>query len=87
MSTVAVCAGSGASLLRGVAANVYLTGEMSHHELLEATAAGTTVILTEHSNSERGYLKVLQEKLMKTLLKEGVKIRISLADKDPVTIV
>uniref|UniRef100_A0A182SMY5 NIF3-like protein 1 n=1 Tax=Anopheles maculatus TaxID=74869 RepID=A0A182SMY5_9DIPT len=30
--TYAVCAGSGASVLKGVQADMYITGEMSHHE-------------------------------------------------------
>ena len=72
--TVAMCAGSGATVLKGVKADLYLTGELSHHvrasrvssagllkrlqDVLAAVAQGTHVILTEHSNSERGYLKV-----------------------------
>lgn len=28
---------------------------MSHHEVLEATANGKTVILCDHSNTERGF--------------------------------
>jgi putative NIF3 family GTP cyclohydrolase 1 type 2 len=36
IKSVAVCAGSGASLLLGVQADLYLTGEMSHHEVLSA---------------------------------------------------
>jgi len=55
VQSVALCAGSGASVLRGVQAHVYLTGEMGHHEILDATANGTTVILCEHTNTERGY--------------------------------
>ena len=86
VSTIAVCAGSGASLLRGVRSDVYLTGEMSHHEVLEATAAGSSVILTEHSNSERGYLRVLKEQLEK-LLDGDVKIKTSSSDKDPLSVV
>ena len=31
VSTVAVCAGSGATVLRGTQADVYLTGEAAHH--------------------------------------------------------
>ena len=88
MSSVAVCAGSGGSLLRGVAADLYLTGEMSHHDLLEANAAGTAVLLTEHSNSERGFLRILKEKMEEKLREAGsVKIVISSADKDPVCVV
>jgi putative NIF3 family GTP cyclohydrolase 1 type 2 len=34
VGSVAVCAGSGASVLAGVAADLFVTGEMSHHEVL-----------------------------------------------------
>jgi putative NIF3 family GTP cyclohydrolase 1 type 2 len=63
VTSFAVCAGSGASVLSGVRASVYVTGEMSHHEVLAAAAEGTAVILTNHSNCERGYLPVLADKL------------------------
>lgn len=81
---VAVCAGSGASILQQANADLFITGEMSHHELLNATHKHTTVILCEHSNSERGFLhqyaKILKERL------QGVKILISENDRDPITI-
>ena len=54
--TVALCPGSGVSVLEGVKADVYLTGEMSHHEVVACSQAGVCVILTEHSNCERGYV-------------------------------
>ncbi|KAG6873073.1 hypothetical protein C0995_003381 [Termitomyces sp. Mi166 len=47
--TVAICAGSGGSMLAGKEADVYFTGEMSHHEVLAAVATGTHVILCELS--------------------------------------
>ncbi|KDN39296.1 hypothetical protein RSAG8_08931, partial [Rhizoctonia solani AG-8 WAC10335] len=50
--TIAICAGSGGSLLKGVSADAYLTGEMSHHEVLAAVAQGISVILCGHSNTE-----------------------------------
>ena len=59
VSSVAVCAGSGSSVLAGVKADVLVTGEMSHHEILAANHAGTVVILTHHSKCERGFLPVL----------------------------
>ena len=34
VSSVAVCPGSGSSILLGVAADLFVTGEMSHHEVL-----------------------------------------------------
>lgn len=36
---------------------------MSHHEVLKANASGATVILTDHSNTERGFLPTMREKL------------------------
>ncbi|XP_073773981.1 NIF3-like protein 1 isoform X2 [Danio rerio] len=63
VKTVAVCAGSGASVIQGVTADLYITGEMSHHEVLDAVSKGTSVILSEHSNSERGFLGVFRERL------------------------
>ncbi|CAB3363243.1 Hypothetical predicted protein [Cloeon dipterum] len=65
VSTVALCAGSGSSVLSGVQADLLLTGEMSHHEVLDAVHSGKSVILTWHSNSERGYLRSLQDDLSK----------------------
>ena len=43
--SVAICAGSGASMLLGHPADVYFTGEMSHHEVLAAVASGHHVVL------------------------------------------
>jgi putative NIF3 family GTP cyclohydrolase 1 type 2 len=54
IGSIAVCVGSGASVLKGVKADLFLTGEMSHHDILAAIANGTTVLLTEHTNCERG---------------------------------
>ncbi|PFH46055.1 hypothetical protein AMATHDRAFT_156630 [Amanita thiersii Skay4041] len=68
--TIAICAGSGGSMLQGRAADVYLTGEMSHHEVLAAVATGTNVMLCGHTNTERGYLSVLAGKLQSELEKE-----------------
>ena len=55
MSSIAVVAGSGASILQGCTADVYVTGEMSHHEVLAASHAGACVILTHHSKCERPF--------------------------------
>ena len=72
----------GATVLRGVMADVFLTGEMSHHEVLDATSRGTSVILCEHSNTERGYLTIMKHKLHQVLGNE-IKISISDVDRDP----
>jgi len=86
IQSVALCAGSGVSVLRGVRADVYLTGEMSHHDILDATSKGTTVILCDHSNTERGFLKVFKGKLEK-LLDGRVSVDVSQVDADPLVVV
>ena len=86
MQSVAICAGSGASVLSGVQADVYLTGEMSHHDILAAVARGTSVIVCNHSNTERGYLPVLKSKL--DVIFEGrLNIVVSQIDADPLNVV
>ncbi|KAF2895683.1 hypothetical protein ILUMI_10463 [Ignelater luminosus] len=83
ISSIALCAGSGSSVLRGVKADLYLTGEMLHHDVLEATQNGIHVILCNHSDSERGFLKVFQTKLQNELLEEKVGVIIAINDRDP----
>ncbi|XP_064635381.1 NIF3-like protein 1 isoform X2 [Lineus longissimus] len=87
IKSVACCAGSGSSVLRGTGADLYLTGEMSHHELLDATSQGTNVILCEHSNSERGFLKTLLKRFSEDFSDVKMDIVVSCMDVDPVTIV
>ena len=86
IKSIAVCAGSGASVLRGCRADLLVTGEMSHHEVLDFVHKGISVILTEHSNCERGYLRLVKEKLVKALGEE-VTILVSKKDRDPLQIV
>lgn len=100
VDTISVCAGSGASLLGNVpkpaagstAIGVYVTGEMSHHEILAASHAGLAVILTHHSKCERPYLASFKEKLESALKANGgdrpggYNILISEVDADPLTI-
>ncbi|XP_053658587.1 NIF3-like protein 1 [Anopheles marshallii] len=84
--TYAVCAGSGASVLKGVVADMYITGEMSHHEILEATSNGTCVVLLGHSNSERGFLTVFKG-ILNDRLNNRVAIHVSESDRDPLQLV
>lgn len=79
---LAICAGSGAGCFKGVAADLYITGEMSHHEVLDAVHAGTNVILTNHSNSERGFLARFKERFQ-PCLPADVELLISVCDEDP----
>ncbi|HEX6813447.1 MAG TPA: Nif3-like dinuclear metal center hexameric protein [Planctomycetota bacterium] len=82
--SVAVAAGAGGSVLRGVAADVFVTGEMSHHDALAAVAAGTSVVLAGHSNTERGFLSVLRNRLREAF--DGdLDVRVARSDRDPFT--
>ncbi|KAG0043140.1 hypothetical protein BGZ83_011777 [Gryganskiella cystojenkinii] len=90
ISTVGVWAGSGSEMMNHKA-DLYLTGELGHHEVLEALEQQSTVVLCEHSNTERGYLKdVLKPKLEKLLSQDGeeaVEVIVSTTDKDPLVVV
>jgi dinuclear metal center YbgI/SA1388 family protein len=83
--TIALCAGAGSDVFRGIQADCFLTGEMSHHQVLSATLNGSHVILCEHSNSERGYLPVFRRILAKAL-GNAVEIGIAKEDADPIRI-
>ncbi|XP_074599500.1 NIF3-like protein 1 isoform X2 [Brevipalpus obovatus] len=88
LKTVAVCAGSGASVLGGQKVDLLITGEMSHHEVLEAVNQNkTSVILCEHTNTERGYLEKLRGDLRTALNSKTIDIFESKSDEDPLRIV
>ena len=87
MKTIAVCAGSGSSVLKNVSADVYLTGEMSHHEVLDAVHKKRSVILCDHSNTERGFLDQVLKADLNKLFEEQVEILVSQTDKDPLEVV
>lgn len=59
------------------------TGEMSHHDVLEAVHNDVSVILCNHSNSERGYLTEFKETLAKLLDDNSIEIYLSETDADP----
>ena len=81
--TVALCAGAGTEAFEGIKADCYLTGEMSHHNILAIKQRGSSVILCEHTNTERGYLPVFRNILQKAL-GNGVDISVSEIDSDPI---
>ncbi|KAJ7448743.1 hypothetical protein FB451DRAFT_1532364 [Mycena latifolia] len=57
-STIAICAGYGGSMASAM--GQWFTGEMEHHEVLAAPAARSHC---GHTNTERGYLPLLRDKL------------------------
>jgi dinuclear metal center YbgI/SA1388 family protein len=81
---VAVCVGSGGDLVGDAAAagaDLFVTGELRHHDALRARAAGLAVVCTLHSVSERPALAPLAAKLAARL--PGVVVSCSSRDRDP----
>ena len=84
----AVCAGSCGELLDGAIdqqADIYVTGELRHHDALKAAHAGLTVVCTLHSNSERAVLARVKLRLEKLL--PGLPMLLSREDRDPFAVV
>ena len=80
----AVCAGSCGKIINSVIAakaDLYLTGELKHHQALAAQEAGLTCICLSHTVSERFILKKFARQLQKQI--KTIKIRISKKDTDP----
>jgi dinuclear metal center YbgI/SA1388 family protein len=87
ITRAAACPGSCGALLDDAIkakADLYLTGEIRHHDAIKAAASGITVVCTLHSNSERPVLKRLAQRLGQT---QGMPlITVSSADRDPIAI-
>ena len=83
---VGLCPGAGGSLLDAAAARgctLFVTGEMRHHDVLAAVDRGITVILAGHTNTERGYLPHLRDRL--TAAMPGCAFTVSSRDRTPWT--
>ena len=81
---VAVSAGAAGDMFKdalAAGADVYLTGEMRHHDALACAARGMTVVCALHSNSERKALRRYAERL--SVAAAGLFITVSEADRDP----
>lgn len=81
---IGVVPGSGAALAQAAAENgcqVFVTGEMTHHQVNDALARGLSVLLGGHTATERGYLPHLAERL--GALVKHAKFIVSQADRDP----
>ena len=84
LTHIGVCPGSGAALTAAAVSEqcqVFVTGEMKHHEMLEALNGGLRLILAGHTNTERGYLPRLAKRLNPLL--PGIKTMVSQADRSP----
>jgi dinuclear metal center YbgI/SA1388 family protein len=85
---IGVCPGAGSSLskiARQEGCEVFVTGEMQHHDVMGALHAGMSVVLGNHTSTERGYLPRLARLLTERL--PGVECLVSKADRDPLVTV
>lgn len=82
--TVALCAGAGGSVVASTRADLLWTGEMRHHDVLAALARGSSVVLCDHSNTERGYLPRLARHLAELA---PVEVEIAAHDREPLRVV
>lgn len=88
VKTIGVCAGAGGDLAAIAAAEgceVFVTGEMRHHDVLAALERGQSVILGEHTSTERGYLPRLAARIEALL--PGVRCSVAQTDQDPLHVV
>jgi dinuclear metal center YbgI/SA1388 family protein len=82
---IAVCAGAGGSVFEKLSGyDLYFTGEMRHHDVRARVASGSSVILCEHTHTERGYLRVLASHLTRET-SSAVSFHLSQRDRDPLS--
>jgi len=83
IARIAVCAGAGGSLFEKVHdADLFVTGELRHHDVLAKLRAGSSVILSEHTHTERGFLPEFGRRL-ESLAEGQLRVLISERDADP----
>ncbi|KAK3384968.1 GTP cyclohydrolase 1 type 2/Nif3 [Podospora didyma] len=83
IKSVAICAGSGYDVLKDCAADLIVTGEITHHSALRLTMLGRCVLTVFHSNSERRFLKTrLQPQLLAILRKEDAEAQVLVSEED-----
>ena len=87
LRTIAVVPGSGGSLwhdAREQGCELFITGEMTHHHILAARQSGISILLAGHTNTERGYLPRLKDKL--TQLLPGCTVITARSDHDHISV-
>lgn len=77
---VGLCAGAGGSLLPDAGPiDAFVTGEMRHHDVLDATEQGIAVLLAGHCETERPYLRIFRKRLQQVC--PGVTWHVSRMDR------
>ena len=81
---IGACPGAGGDLLGAAVAagaDLFLTGEMRHHDVLAAAEGGCALVLAGHTNTERPFLPELAARLRSAL--DGIAVAISGTDRWP----
>ncbi len=85
IETFAVCPGAGGSVFEKLGAvDLLLTGEMRHHDITARVRRGTSVVVCDHTNTERGFLPVFAAELRQLL--DGIEILVSQRDHEPLRV-
>ncbi|HEX2876139.1 MAG TPA: Nif3-like dinuclear metal center hexameric protein [Polyangiaceae bacterium] len=83
---IAVCAGAGGSMFEKLSGHdLYVTGEMRHHDVRARAESGSSVVLSEHTHTERGFLPILAS-LLKAEAPTGVLFHVSQCDREPLSL-
>jgi dinuclear metal center YbgI/SA1388 family protein len=83
--SVAVCAGAGGSVFEKLSGfDLFVTGEMRHHDVRARVQSGSSVVLSEHTHTERGYLRILAQRLASEMSNQ-VTFHVSSCDRDPLS--
>lgn len=86
LQRIAFCAGSGRGVFeRAPGFDLYVTGELSHHDVEALLAAGSSVVLGEHSSSERGFLPTFAARL-RAASGDALETLVSSADREPLEV-
>lgn len=88
LTRVGVCPGSGSSLsrlAREQGCEVFVTGEMGHHDVLASLHAGLSLVIGGHTSTERGYLPRYRESIQAAV--PGLEVLVSKEDEDPLVLV
>ena len=79
-----MCAGSGKGVFEQAPGfDLYVTGELPHHSVLALLAEGASVVLGEHSSSERGYLPHRLARRLAERAEGALEAIVSEVDREP----
>ncbi len=83
MKIIAAGAGCCDEILNNVAADFIITGELGHHQILHEVHRGLSLIVTDHTRTERGFGQKVFKKKMEALTVGAIECIVSETDRDP----